>query len=149
MGNLYFSLVNKNYAIIHKWWYYQQGKCRFNMDSPFMGSWGGNGCLFMDIKDLMSSSCQRGDPCPVLLKFELLINLSTFNSNQSPSVNCNNLDSCILCDNHLSPVLEFKIPHVRLAIMRLHEVQPNRSVLVVKCIAVVYYYIVSKGLSHA
>jgi hypothetical protein len=42
--------------------------------------WGGNGRLFMDFRNLMSSSCQGGDPCPVLLNFKLLINLLAFNS---------------------------------------------------------------------
>ena len=64
---------------------------------------GGNGHLFMDFRDPMSSSCQRGDPCPVLFKFELLINLSAFNSSQSLFVNYNNSDSYILCDDHFSP----------------------------------------------
>jgi len=36
-------------------------------------SQGGNCRLFMDFRDPMSSSCQRGDPCPVLFKFKLLI----------------------------------------------------------------------------
>jgi len=62
---------------------------------------GGNGSLFMDFRDPISSSCQQRDPCRVLLKFEILINLSTFNSNQFLFVNCNNSDSCILCDDHL------------------------------------------------
>jgi hypothetical protein len=69
------------------------------MDSPFTGwKWS----LFMDFKNLMLS-CQRGDPCPILFKFELLINLSTFNSSQSYFVNHNNSDSCILYDSHLPP----------------------------------------------
>jgi hypothetical protein len=46
----------------------------------------------------MSLSCQRGDPCPVLLKFEL----SAFNLSLSSSVNYNNSNSCILYNGHLS-----------------------------------------------
>jgi hypothetical protein len=42
----------------------------------------GNGCLFMDFRDPISSSCQQGDPCSVLYKFELLINLSAVNSSR-------------------------------------------------------------------
>ena len=64
---------------------------------------GGNGYLFMDFRDMMSSLCQQGDPCLVSLKFELLINLLAFKSSRSPVVNCNNSDSCILCDKHLPP----------------------------------------------
>jgi hypothetical protein len=46
-------------------------------------------------------------------------------------------------------VLEFKMLHVGLAMVRLHRVQPNISILVVKCIMGVGYYLLSKGLSHA
>jgi hypothetical protein len=65
---------------------------------------GGNGRLFMDFKDLMSSSCQRGDPCPVLFKFKLLINLSAFNSCRFVLSTVTTQTLCILCDNHLSHV---------------------------------------------
>jgi hypothetical protein len=100
MRNLYFNLLNENYSIMHKWWCYQQGKYRFNVDSPFLG-W--QRSLFMDFRNLMTPSHQRGDPCPTLLKFELLINLSTFNSSQFPFVNHNSSDSYILCDHYLPP----------------------------------------------
>jgi hypothetical protein len=66
-------------------------------------SWGDNSCLYIDFGNLMSSSCQWKDPCPVLHKLELLISLSTFISNQFPFVNRNNSNSCILCDDYWPP----------------------------------------------
>jgi hypothetical protein len=51
----------------------------------------------------MTSSRQQGDPCPALLEFELLINLSAFNSSQFPFVNHNNSDSYILSDDYSPP----------------------------------------------
>ena len=62
---------------------------------------GGNGCLFMDFRDPMSSSCQRGDPCLVLFKFEFLINLSAFNSSRFLLSTVTTQTLCILCDDHL------------------------------------------------
>ena len=64
---------------------------------------GGNGHLFMDFRDPMSSSCQRGDPCPVLFTFELLINLSAFNSSQFILSTVTTQTFCILYDGHLQP----------------------------------------------
>jgi hypothetical protein len=64
---------------------------------------GGNGRLFIDFRDLMSSSCQRGDPCPILFKFELLINLSAFNSSRFLLSTVTTQTLCNLCDGHLQP----------------------------------------------
>jgi len=45
--------------------------------------------------------CYHANKGQSRLKFELLIHLSTFKSKWSSFVNYNNLDSCILCDDHL------------------------------------------------
>jgi hypothetical protein len=94
MENLYFNLVNENHVIK------QKKKVCSMWTRPSRGD---NDCLFMSFGNQMSLSCQLGDFCPVLPKFELLINLLAFNSNNFPFVNYNNSDSCILCDDHLPP----------------------------------------------
>jgi hypothetical protein len=87
---------------------------------------GGNGCLFMDFRDPISSPCQQKDPCRVLLKFELLINLSTSIQISSflSTVTTQTLVSYVMTICY-PMVLEFKMPHFGLAIVRLHRVQPS------------------------
>ena len=101
LGNLYFNLLNDNHAIMQKRWYYQQEKCIFNMDLPFIEL---QQLLFMDFRNPMSSSCQRGDSCSVLPKFELLITfwLPIQDNSLLLSVITQTFVK-FLCDDHLPP----------------------------------------------
>jgi hypothetical protein len=86
-------------------------------------SWGGNGRLFMDFKDMMLSSCQLGDPCPTLLKFKLLIKIFWLSIQVGPLlsiVTTRTLVSYMTTIFHLM-VLEFKRLYIGLVIVRLHR----------------------------